>query len=34
MKDYKTQLIELIETLSNNQIIYALTFLKKMFGSS
>lgn len=33
MKDAKKQLIEFIENLSENQIIYALTLLKKLFGS-
>lgn len=34
MKDTKQQLLELIETLNENQIIYVFTFLKKMFGSN
>ena len=34
MKDNKEQLLEIIESLSDNQIIYTLTLLKKLFGSS
>lgn len=34
MKNNKAQLLELIESLSDNQILYALTLLKKLFGSS
>lgn len=33
MKDTKQQLIEYIETLDENQIIYVFTFLKKLFGN-
>ena len=34
MKDNKEQLIELIETLSDNQILFILTFLKDILGKS
>jgi len=34
MKNAKQQLIELIENLSDSQVIYALTLLKKLFGGS
>lgn len=34
MKDNKTQLLELIETLSDNQITYILTFIKRILGKS
>lgn len=34
MKDNKSQLLELIDSLSDNQVLYVLTFLKKLFGSS
>ena len=33
MKDIKEQFIEYIENLNENQIIYAFTLLKKLFGS-
>lgn len=33
MKDSKQQLIELIETLSDSQIIFILNFLKRILGS-
>lgn len=32
MKDTKQQLIEFIENLSESQIVYAFTLLKKIFG--
>lgn len=32
MKDNKTQLLELIETLSDNQILFILTFLNRILG--
>lgn len=32
MNDYKTELIELINTLSDNQILFILTFLKRILG--
>lgn len=32
MEDNKTQLIELIETLSDNQILFILTFLNNILG--
>lgn len=34
MKDNKSQLIELIETLSDKQILFILTFLKRILGKS
>lgn len=34
MNDNKTQLLKLIDTLSESQITYALTLLKKLFGRS
>lgn len=34
MKENKKQLLELIDKLSDNQILYALTLLKKLFGKS
>jgi len=33
MKNTKQQLIEFIETLNENQIVYVFTLLKKIFGS-
>lgn len=33
MKDIKQQLIELIENLSDSELLYAFTLLKKLFGS-
>lgn len=32
MKDSKSQLLELIDKLTDSQIIYTLTLLKKLFG--
>ena len=32
MKDTKQQLLDLIETLSENQILFVLTFLKRILG--
>ena len=32
MEDNKKQLLNLIETLSDNQILFILTFLKKILG--
>ncbi len=32
MNDNKKELLELIDTLSENQIIFILTFLKKILG--
>ena len=32
MKDNKTQLIELIETLNDSQILFFLTFIKRILG--
>jgi len=32
MKDNKSQLIELIETLNEDQVIYILNLIKKLFG--
>ena len=32
MNDYKLQLIELIESLSDNQTLFILTFLKRILG--
>lgn len=34
MKSTKQQLIELIETLNENQLLYILTLAKKIFGSN
>lgn len=34
MKENKKQLIELIDTLSDNQILFILTFLKRILGRS
>lgn len=34
MKDNKTQLLELIDTLSDSQILFILTFLKRILGKS
>ena len=34
MKDNKSQLLELIESLSDNQILFILTFLKNILGKS
>jgi len=34
MKEHKKQLLELIDKLSDSQILYALTLLKKLFGKS
>lgn len=33
MQNTKQQLIDLIESLSESQIVYAFTLLKKLFGS-
>ena len=33
MKSTKQQLIELLETLNENEIVYIFTFIKKIFGS-
>lgn len=32
MQDNKTELLNLIETLSENQILFILTFLKRILG--
>ena len=32
MKDKKTELLELIDTLSDSQILFILTFLKRILG--
>ena len=32
MKDNKSQLIELIETLNEDKVIYILNLIKKLFG--
>jgi len=34
MKDNKAQLLDLIETLSDKQILFILTFLKRILGKS
>lgn len=34
MKNNKTQLLELIDTLSDSQILFILTFLKRILGKS
>lgn len=34
MQDNKTELLELIDTLSDNQILFILTFLKRILGKS
>lgn len=34
MKDTKQQLIEYIENLSDSQILYVFTLMKKLFGGS
>lgn len=34
MKDNKTQLLELIETLSDKQILFILTFIKRLIGKN
>lgn len=34
MQDNKTELLKLIDTLSDNQILFILTFLKRIFGLS
>lgn len=34
MKDNKTKLLELIDTLSDNQILFILTFLNRILGRS
>lgn len=34
MQDNKTELLELIERLSDNQIVFILTFLKRILGLS
>lgn len=34
MKDTKQQLIDLIETLNDSQLVYVYTLLRKLFGSN
>lgn len=34
MKDNKAQLLDLIDTLSDKQILFILTFLKRILGKS
>lgn len=34
MKDTKNELLELIDTLSDNQILFILTFLKRILGKN
>lgn len=34
MKDNKNQLLDLIETLSDSQILFILTFLKRILGKN